>query len=75
MACQLPDPSRAMTNTCYSFVTDREAMHVAPAHQHDGSKRTLVPAEGAGGVSSAMSVTKGSYAMGWARNMWAEALG
>jgi hypothetical protein len=30
--------------------------------------------QGAGGVSSARSVTEAAYAMGWAANIWADTL-
>jgi sulfide dehydrogenase [flavocytochrome c] flavoprotein chain len=66
--------SPVMTNTCYSFVTAAEAIHVASVHQWDGVDKTLKPAPGAGGVSSAASAAEGRYAMGWARNIWADTL-
>jgi sulfite dehydrogenase len=65
----------AVMNTCYSFVDGRSAMHVTSIHQYDKGKRTLVPVKGAGGVSKAASEIEGAYAWGWARNIWADALG
>ncbi|HSC96721.1 MAG TPA: NAD(P)/FAD-dependent oxidoreductase [Burkholderiales bacterium] len=68
-------PEPAVMNTCYSFVDGRSAMHVTSIHQYDKGKKTLVPVKGAGGVSKASSEIEGAYAWGWARNIWADALG
>ncbi len=69
-----PDPNPVMSNTCYSFVSDREVIHVASVHQYDAAQNTLVPVKGAGGVSSARSEQEGAYAWSWARNIWADML-
>jgi len=34
-----------------------------------------VPVKGAGGVSTGSSELEGSYAWGWARNIWGDTLG
>ena len=65
----------AVMNTCYSFVDGRSAMHVTSIHQYDKGKKTLLPVKGAGGVSKGSSEIEGAYAWGWARNIWADALG
>jgi sulfide dehydrogenase [flavocytochrome c] flavoprotein subunit len=62
-------------NTCYSFVDARSAMHVTSIHTYDRNQKTLVPVKGAGGVSPKASELEGTYAWGWARNIWADALG
>ena len=61
-------------NTCYSFVSDTDVVHVASVHRYDAGKKTMLPVEGAGGVSSAASELEGRYAMAWARNIWADVL-
>ena len=61
-------------NTCYSFVSRASAMHVASVHQYDAKEKTLLPVKGAGGVSDKASEIEGSYAWGWARNIWADTL-
>jgi NADPH-dependent 2,4-dienoyl-CoA reductase/sulfur reductase-like enzyme len=61
-------------NTCYSFVTAEEAVHVASVHRYDAEKKTMLTVPGSGGVSSAASELEGKYAMGWARNIWADTL-
>ena len=61
-------------NTCYSFVTDEDVVHVASVHRYDAEKKTMLPVAGAGGVSSAASELEGRYAHAWARNIWADSL-
>lgn len=59
-----------MTNTCYSFVDDRNVIHVASVHRYDAEKKTIVAVPGAGGVSSAPNELEGRYANAWAQNIW-----
>ena len=47
-------------NTCYSFVTARDVVHVASVHQFDATEKTFKPVPGSGGVSSAATVTRQS---------------
>ena len=61
-------------NTCYSFVSGHEAMHVASVHQYDAADKTFKTVPGSGGVSAAASQTEGRYALGWAENVWADSL-
>jgi NADPH-dependent 2,4-dienoyl-CoA reductase/sulfur reductase-like enzyme len=61
-------------NTCYSFVTADEAVHVASVHRYDAEKKTMLPVPDSGGISKAASELEGKYAMGWARNIWADTL-
>jgi len=61
-------------NTCYSFVTADEAMHVASVHQYDAVDKTFKTVPGSGGVSAAASRGEGRYALAWAENTWADAL-
>jgi len=70
-----PNPNPVMNNTCYSFVSDKEVIHVASVHQWDAGQGTLLPVKGAGGVSSARSELEGQYAWSWAQNIWADMLG
>jgi sulfide dehydrogenase [flavocytochrome c] flavoprotein chain len=64
-----------MMNTCYSFVDGKNVMHVASVHAYDTAQKTMVQVKGSGGVSTAASELEGTYAWGWARNIWSEALG
>jgi sulfide dehydrogenase [flavocytochrome c] flavoprotein subunit len=63
-----------LMNTCYSFVDGKNVMHVASVHQYDAEQKTMIPVKGAGGLSDKASELEGTYAWGWARNIWAEAL-
>jgi sulfite dehydrogenase len=64
----------AIMNACYSMVDGRSAMHVTSIHKYDPAQKTLVPVKGAGGVSPKASEVEGTYAWGWARNIWADTL-
>jgi len=70
-----PNPNPVMNNTCYSFVSDKEVIHVASVHQYDAGQNTIIPVKGAGGVSAARSEIEGQYGWSWARNIWADMLG
>lgn len=73
MAGHMPDASPVFANTCYSYVSDNAAMHVAHVYRYDAAKKIMVAAEG-GGVSNAPSEIEGSYASAWAKNIWADVL-
>jgi NADPH-dependent 2,4-dienoyl-CoA reductase/sulfur reductase-like enzyme len=68
-----PNPQPMLSNTCYSFVDDRSAMHIASVHRYEGNTFHTVP--GAGGLSADWSALEGGYAMSWARNLWTDVLG
>lgn len=67
--------SPILTNTCYSFVSHTAAMHVASVHKWDAGQKTVVPVQGAGGLSKTHTELEGKYALSWARNIWADSLG
>ena len=71
---QAPNDSPIYNNTCYSFVSADEVVHVASVHRYDAEKKTMSTVAGAGGVSAAASALEGAYAMGWAQNIWADTL-
>jgi sulfide dehydrogenase [flavocytochrome c] flavoprotein chain len=68
-----PDSAPVFANTCYSFVDDSKAMHVAHVYRYDPLKKMMMPAEG-GGVSDHPSQQEGDYAHDWARNIWSDVL-
>jgi NADPH-dependent 2,4-dienoyl-CoA reductase/sulfur reductase-like enzyme len=70
-----PDAQPMLTNTCYSFVSDQDVIHVASVHAYSAEKKTLLVVSGSGGVSSGPSALEGEYAVNWARNIWADTLG
>ena len=69
-----PNPNPVMTNTCYSFVSDTEVIHVASVHQWDDAQKTIAPVKGSGGVSPARNTQEGIYGWSWAQNIWADML-
>ncbi len=70
-----PDADPRIVNTCYSFVSDDEVVHVASVHELDAAKKTFVAIKGAGGVSAARNTLEGKYAWSWAQNIWSDMLG
>jgi sulfide dehydrogenase [flavocytochrome c] flavoprotein subunit len=70
-----PSPAPMMANTCYSFVDDKNVVHVASVHAYDPKDKTMKVVPGSGGLSAAPSELEGSYANAWARNIWSDMLG
>jgi sulfide dehydrogenase [flavocytochrome c] flavoprotein chain len=68
------NPEPIIANTCYSFVSPREVVHVASVHKWSPEQRTLVAVPGSGGLSAARNELEATYAISWARNIWADAL-
>jgi sulfite dehydrogenase len=66
-----PQPVKII-NTCYSFVSQKEAIRVSSVHEWDGN--TLQPVKGSGGVSAARSEAEATFAWNWARTIWADSL-
>jgi NADPH-dependent 2,4-dienoyl-CoA reductase/sulfur reductase-like enzyme len=69
------NPAPMLNNTCYSFVDDRNVVHVASVHAYDAAEKTFKTVAGSGGVSSGPTELEGVYAMNWAQNIWADTLG
>jgi len=69
---RVPSPVQII-NTCYSFVSQKEAIRVSSVHAWDGKDGTLKALPG-GGVSAARSEAEGNFAWSWARNIWADSL-
>jgi NADPH-dependent 2,4-dienoyl-CoA reductase/sulfur reductase-like enzyme len=68
------NPMPIYNNTCYSFVSSEDVVHVASVHKYDAEKKTMLTVPGSGGVSSAANELEGRYAHAWARNIWADTL-
>jgi NADPH-dependent 2,4-dienoyl-CoA reductase/sulfur reductase-like enzyme len=64
-----------VTNTCYSFVNEKEAIHVAGVYRYEAGKKTMVPVPGAGGLSAAASSEEGFMALAWVFNILNDTLG
>jgi sulfide dehydrogenase [flavocytochrome c] flavoprotein subunit len=72
---EAPNPSPTLINTCYSMVSDKQAIHVASVHKYDVKDGTFKAVPGSGGVSAARNEDEAMYTMNWARNIWADTLG
>ncbi len=67
-----------MANTCYSFIDDKNVVHVASVHRYVPEKKTMEVVSGASGVSTqdrASWALEGAYGWGWAQTIWADMLG
>lgn len=69
-----PSTGPVLANTCYSFVSDKEVIHVSSVHRYDAAQKTLVTVAGSGGVSAQRSELEGSYGWAWAQNIWSDML-
>ena len=67
------DPAPVFANTCYSYVNDKQAIHVANVYRYDEAKKIMVAADG-GGVSKEPTDQEGDYAKAWAANIWSDVL-
>lgn len=61
-------------NTCFSFVDDAQAMHVASVHRYNLDKKTMLAVEGSGGLSAAPSSREGRVAISWLNAVTADVL-
>ena len=74
------NPAPMLTNTCYSFVTDKNVVHVASVHEYVAAEKTFKTVANSGGVSSIdlkpeVTTLEATYANNWAQNIWADTLG
>jgi NADPH-dependent 2,4-dienoyl-CoA reductase/sulfur reductase-like enzyme len=65
-----PASGFAMSSTCYSYVSDREAIHVASTYQYDSRRHSMIPVKS--DTSNARSEREAQQAARWAQNLWAE---
>ena len=75
MTNQPVDPNPMLTNTCYSFVDDKNAGHIVTVHAYDAAQQTMVVLKGSSDVSNAANELDGAHAMSWAKDIWADMLG
>lgn len=67
-----------MANTCYSFIDDKNVVHVASVHRYVAEKRTMEVVPGSSGISTqdrASWVLEGAFGNGWAQTIWADMFG
>ena len=68
------NPAPLLSNTCYSFLNDKEVVHVASVHQYNAAQKTYLTVPGSGGLSPAPNQLEGIYGWNWAQNIWADTL-
>ncbi|NMM26223.1 MAG: FAD-dependent oxidoreductase [Glaciimonas sp.] len=73
MSGDVPDPRPVFANTCYSYIDDKKAIHVANVYRYDAADKIMKPADG-GGISDHASIQEGMEAKFWALNIWADVL-
>ena len=69
-----PNPTPVINNTCYSFITDKDVVHVDSVHVYDKEKKTFQTVQGSGGLSPGPTALEGEYAFAWAKNIWGDML-
>lgn len=69
------NPEPIIANTCYSFVSDKEAIHIAGVYRYDDGQRTMVAVPGAGGLSARASGEEAFMAVAWSFNILNDTLG
>jgi sulfide dehydrogenase [flavocytochrome c] flavoprotein subunit len=73
MQGQAPDPIPAFANTCYSYIDDRQAMHISTLYRYDPAKKSMQSDRG-GILSDHPSAQEGVDADAWAQQIWADVL-
>ena len=68
------NPAPMLTNTCYSFIDEKNVVHVASVHEYVAAEKTFKTVAGSGGLSTAPSELEGVYALNWASNIWTDSL-
>jgi NADPH-dependent 2,4-dienoyl-CoA reductase/sulfur reductase-like enzyme len=71
---RVPEQSPIINNTCYSFINDKEVIHVASVHAWNEEKKTLLVVPGSGGLSAGPTELEATYATSWAANIWSDML-
>ncbi len=67
-------PSPSMINTCYSLVSETEAISVSAVYKYDKNKNKIVTIKNASGVSPNRSEVIASNAWDWAQAIWQDML-
>ena len=73
MQGQAPDAAPAFRNTCYSYIDDRQAMHISTPYRYDAAQK-IMQVDGASSLSEHPSAQEGVQADAWAQNIWADVL-
>lgn len=73
MLGQAPDPVPACRNTCYSYIDDKQAMHVSTPYRYDPANKSM-QADGGSFLSDHASTQEGVDGDVWAQQIWADVL-
>ncbi|MBC7453202.1 MAG: FAD-dependent oxidoreductase [Massilia sp.] len=73
MQGQAPDAAPAFRNTCYSYIDERQAMHISTPYRYDAAQK-IMQADDASSLSDHPSAQEGIEADAWAQNIWADVL-
>jgi len=68
------NPAPVITNTCYSYVDDKQVGHVTSVHAYDRAQKTMLVVPGSAGLSLTATASESIFAEAWARNIWADML-
>jgi sulfide dehydrogenase [flavocytochrome c] flavoprotein subunit len=74
MQGQAPDPEPTFSNICYSFIDDRQAMHVSALYRYDAARKSMHSDKG-NILSDHASEQEGVDAEAWAQRIWGDTLG
>ena len=69
------DPAPMLTNTCYSPVDAKNAIHVASVHAGMAAEETFSTVPDSGAVSVVPTEVEHACARHWTRTIWADTLG
>jgi NADPH-dependent 2,4-dienoyl-CoA reductase/sulfur reductase-like enzyme len=69
-----PAAQPEMTSLCYSFLSEREAVHLSSRHRYDPAQKTMVVVKGETSVSAERSEKEAAQGLRWARDIWADML-
>jgi len=70
-----PNPNPKIANTCYSLVSQAEAIRVSSVHGWNEKEGTLTTVPGSGGLSAARNAMEVDLAWAWANAIWADTFG
>ena len=63
-----------LASSCYSFIDDRNAGHIAGEYTYDSGQKTMLQKQGSSELSEKANEADGARAMSWAKNIWADML-
>jgi NADPH-dependent 2,4-dienoyl-CoA reductase/sulfur reductase-like enzyme len=70
---QTPEAEPVFNNTCYSFIDDNIAGHVAAVYRYNSKEKSMEAMPG-GGATKIATAEEGRFAEAWAHNIWADTL-